>query len=1508
MSKKFNNAEDRKMFREIKKATIDMFPIIKKKEKEPVMLKITDPLNKIKRYHRKVQKVFHTTAKSFQNMEKQQKKNKKEQEIINKQLSILEEKQKIINIQKEKLEKKQQKIQELQEKTNKVKETKYEKIQNKIKKEETIKQKIVKKIESVSEMKNRLIKKQAIKNEKKQEKQQKKQEQKAIKQKITNEKLEVIKMLINNQIINLKKTEQYLNSNPKNQKAMVRLIEKDVRKNNKIKTMEKKTYYVESKIYLGTKYATLNNKMELYSPHAFSPDDYKTLRDKIVMSRDYEGFLIVDGNDDVYNNMQNGIFDDHTKKIIYNKYDLQLPKSYAVFHKFSTLFYKVKPLDANYQDIKLKRTALKYKILGDEKPKVFSEGMCVPDFVFFTMYNTKKFPKLNKLVFVEQIKNICSDFEENGMSLSEIKSLMDTYYKNQVNIFVMDPFFKLIDRVTVPCSRHICSLFFIINNNHLYGIQEEEIKSKIRNLKTGELMELTKVDWNTFDNNNKIYDNVNDDIINGNFKENQIGITINNLASLVENVAKQTSYIPIHLNINSKSQVSAFIHPINNCYVYAIGDDYHERKRLCEEMYKLNPCQTFVFRNQSYTQLVNGLFKIKYGLIQKSFNSEVDKEIYSKFNTTQIVKTYQNIKKDNNCFGFDVRASYRNAVLNMTENYPIFAITNVFEEYNGEDIVLGEYIVDDIVVKISESAELPIKKMVYPYNLVKYMLENNHITKSNILYVKKASEHLEKEVLTNFIKYILTDPIITSLKKNEYNEKNEFVKSQELSKCLCNSFFGSFGKKENKTVSCALTDSFDFFAAAYNYYHHDEVQIDQINDIYFMRLTNKTKLTYNHGGIHRSIIGGGIINLINMLKYTCDNNTEIIGVNTDSCFLRNPRITTVGDNHLLYKDEEWKPKIYRQEEPYTREVKIDNHKRNWTVLKYDADCIDLPENKDNIVHYNKDNMLLLDDVSFICNQPGGFGKSTMSNNLYKNGKYTSNATICFANNLKTVADMITNGFTNAYTLASYFEQFGNTRSIPSHVKKIVIDEFTQISLNFYNMIYEIKRQRPEIIIQMYGDQRQCKAVGNPFYVDYINKIFMKKLVNYNQLVLAFHKKARYDAKAKNIHEEFYETGKLPNIFKPIDPKLETNIVYYNRLRENINFNLFQNHNQQLYVGQVIIAKCNSKKLKIYNSALYKITSINGRYIKFSNEFDDKEITEEYVSFDKYFELGYATTIFKRQGSTIKEEYNIYNCETFSKNEMGTALTRATNIENIHLDWDKIKDKVFVEYKENNHSIVNNPNPAKKACIYEITDGELYYIGQTCKKNINKRLAEHLEDTSSQIFIQNVLKKRNWTIKKLVDVYWTFEKSAFIPSKYAVNEAEMYWIRKYKTLYGEKLINKLGNGNKEIKEEVKKMDENNKLVENAMVDENTFKILKSNDYFCIKKKIGSETYRKLIRFDADNVRSVKMAYAQMEIFTKCVYETKLKNPELKYKELKTIADKEIEEKVKQGTIFINFDDD
>ena len=77
MSKKFNNAEDRKMFREIKKATIDMFPIIKKKEKEPVMLKITDPLNKIKRYHRKVQKVFHTTAKSFQNMEKQQKKNKK---------------------------------------------------------------------------------------------------------------------------------------------------------------------------------------------------------------------------------------------------------------------------------------------------------------------------------------------------------------------------------------------------------------------------------------------------------------------------------------------------------------------------------------------------------------------------------------------------------------------------------------------------------------------------------------------------------------------------------------------------------------------------------------------------------------------------------------------------------------------------------------------------------------------------------------------------------------------------------------------------------------------------------------------------------------------------------------------------------------------------------------------------------------------------------------------------------------------------------------------------------------------------------------------------------------------------------------------------------------------------------------------------------------------------------------------------------------------------------------
>jgi len=51
------------------------------------------------------------------------------------------------------------------------------------------------------------------------------------------------------------------------------------------------------------------------------------------------------------------------------------------------------------------------------------------------------------------------------------------------------------------------------------------------------------------------------------------------------------------------------------------------------------------------------------------------------------------------CKGFDIKKSYANAVMNMEYNYPRYSICDSLEKYLGEDIEIGEYVLDDCVIE-----------------------------------------------------------------------------------------------------------------------------------------------------------------------------------------------------------------------------------------------------------------------------------------------------------------------------------------------------------------------------------------------------------------------------------------------------------------------------------------------------------------------------------------------------------------------------------------------------------------------------------------------------------------------------------------------------------------------------------------------------------------------------------------------------------------------------------------
>ena len=94
---------------------------------------------------------------------------------------------------------------------------------------------------------------------------------------------------------------------------------------------------------------------------------------------------------------------------------------------------------------------------------------------------------------------------------------------------------------------------------------------------------------------------------------------------------------------------------------------------------------------------------------------------------------------------------------------------------------------------------------------------------------------------------------------------------------------------------------------------------------------------------------------------------------------------------------------------------------------------------------------------------------------------------------------------------------------------------------------------------------------------------------------------------------------------------------------------------------------------------------------------------------KYYKPAYAYTCYKAQGKTLYEGYNIHNCEHMSFREMLVSLSRATKFEDVHFDYELIKDKIFIV--ENCDDVIEQVNlkKCKLGYIYMLYSNKLQIL-------------------------------------------------------------------------------------------------------------------------------------------------------------------------------------------------------
>ena len=1067
--------------------------------------------------------------------------------------------------------------------------------------------------------------------------------------------------------------------------------------------------------------------------------------------------------------------------------------------------------NVNLNDIAMFGKKLSHQILDeintDNKKYYQKNGECCIWFLYNELKDVKGFSHLTIKLIKDQFKMINVDYE-NGITTNNLIDWIKKFTNGFVSLHCLDPRLKRFEKYIGESSHIRKTLIYCMNDGHLYPITNKTFKKSIA--QKGRF-ELKNIRWtlNCEDYKRIRSEKELDKLINGEIDEKHRLIIIDDdkMMTVLCMVINKYQFL---MDINIKqSKVVMFIHPTTQ-QIIIISQNYEERKELCDMLFnKMEGVENFRFKNQSITTIGNSLLEQLVGEIKKSHYNTKTQEIIDDYTPYPMIQRIDEISSDFGVECIDVKRSYTNVMLNNKYDYPIYTPADSFEKFDGKRISCGEYLVEDF-----EIFNIKFKKAVWNANFINYLIANKFLSKNKIKYVLKPSYKIKADTFKKFVEYV---------KENIPEKINEL----KIQKSIINFVIGQFNQHWITSEKGFITSSFEVASGMYHkikYEEKNECQLDNINDYYFIRETYRKRLQCDNTSIWRHIICGGLINLVKLIEnhYDAEKST-LIGVRVDSIYIKKPIKTTPKDLEKLghrWENEFHIPHI-KEHEP--RPVFDEKYfkRREWKKTKNEKD---------------------VEGKSFCCQGMGGSGKSYLLLENNDDDTIVLSFTNKAINNLRNKNKDI-----NISTLSKYFGHDMDRRRSMKEIKKIQIDEYSMVSMYFWEILYKIKKNNPHIIFEIYGDFNQCRSVEEyKRYFNFFKTDFLKEICDDNLLIKEFRKGCmRYDDELLEELNYLLKHKRLSEKWKnkKIKPNLKHNIVNRNRTRDI----LIEKYNNKIKIGDRVICEMNLPKQEIYNSEFYIVEDIKKEKRKtlylITNQVDEKIWIETRMGGKNVFRSGIATTVYKYQGDTIKEAFNIYDINTMSLNELYTAISRGTCFNDVNLNY---TDRIFDDEEtlhnnrceKNGYSTEIENQKLTLGYIYKCSVKSLHYIGSTTD-TIEKRLKQHLKCKKSPLF---QYKKLDWNVKELTKLYFK-DKQELIRVEY-----------RYIYIDEDELINTNGERAKKYIEKLKPEIENGAYDEN--IHQQKFKIIKHKNFYILRIRNKNIKIEKRISFKKDNNKAMK----------------------------------------------------
>lgn len=733
------------------------------------------------------------------------------------------------------------------------------------------------------------------------------------------------------------------------------------------------------------------------------------------------------------------------------------------------------------------------------------------------------------------------------------------------------------------------------------------------------------------------------------------------------------------------SQCLAFIETVNEHNVKLSDEDIEKEITKRFEAYEKQALEAYIETvDEDMKEYVRSMDITFIGDdIKKQIKTEVEQQ-----NDTQ---------DTSHLYAMDINKCRRNELLFNEYDIPLFTVMDQPKPYKNHTCAGKYYVETDQYMPMHGNGW-------YDYPMIKYCLDLQLISKTDIKYVIESSLVTQNDHFNKFIEYIVD------------------ILPADKAKLAINSMIGGFAmNKDNEFWQCIRTT--EHYREAFGAYIEREGCFINIQSFdhgeYYNVFEKHTSLNIEtEKPIYDFVLQLEAIEMHKLSQIIEKNGGKILEYKTDCVVFHHPSdvfpFELIDEKNVkgFYFDDDEKVPKYKMEKfggfmscerkpRYIRTDKFELVKKSFRIEK-DVDDNDFTQ----LVK------LVLDDFqSCFISGPAGCGKSTLINQIKE--ELTSRKLEFNLLTPTNISAIIIGGT----TLNKLQCRLRSKKILEAVIKDyVIVDEVSMMSEQFYKMLSVIQSFKPSTKFILVGDFNQFEPVkdrvGEQSKKYYSHSEVFHELTKSNILMLS--KCRRSDDK----HFNFCQNITKVRVSDYNNTSQDINICYTNKKRVEINnrimnqkyIELMKHYNEvemkaydlredvirarrvkkplpegpprpkilkllksefssksqtvRLFKGVPVIAIKNKEKENFVNSEKFIVEDVDDNNIVIKN--DEKTLTIPKNKFQLWFHVAYCITSHKSQGQTITVPYTIHDWNQMSETCKYVSLSRGTCWENVNL--------------------------------------------------------------------------------------------------------------------------------------------------------------------------------------------------------------------------------------------------